>query len=105
MGNIDEARKAARKLAEWDLQGLYSDSTQDLLEPAYRETPDCWMFFQRIDIAVPPERSLSQGAYAVSKHSMEARYVPDFRNDELRLAAYLALISEYFAKAAEENKC
>ena len=104
MQNIEAARKAAHESAQWNLQGLYADPKQERLETAYRETADCWMFFQRRDIAIPPERSLSQGAYAVSKHSMEERFVPDFRDNELRLAAYLELLSDHFLKAAQTNE-
>lgn len=99
MGTVEEARTTALKSAEWDLQGLYSNPTQELLDPSYRETADCWMFFQCKDIAIPPERSLSRGAYAISKHSMEERFVPDFRDDEVRLREYLQLLSDHFAKA------
>ena len=34
---------------------------------------------------------------------MEGRFVPDFRDDELRLAAYLELLSDHFLKAAQTN--
>ena len=104
MRNVEEARKAANESAQWNLQGLYADPKQELLDTVYRETADCWMFFQRRDIEVPPERALSRGAYAVSKHSMEERFVPDFRDDELRLVAYLELLSHHFLKATQTNE-
>ena len=104
MKNIDEARKAASEAAKWDLQGLYTDPTQELLDSTYRETADCWLFFQHVGISIPPERSLSHGAYAISKHSMEERFVPDLRGDELRLVAYMQLLSSYFAKAAQTGE-
>jgi hypothetical protein len=103
MRDIDSARAAAQEYAMFDLQGLYSGPAQEVLDADYRETEHCWMFFQRNDISFPPERSLSKGAYAISKHSGEERFVPDFRHDEPRLLEYLQLISDYFAKSASKD--
>jgi hypothetical protein len=94
---FEEAKQRAEQAARLDLQGLYSEPIECVLDASYEETEHCWMFFHDRSIVIPPERALSEFAYAYGKVSGEGRCVPDFRNDPQRLKEYLAFISDYFA--------
>lgn len=61
----------ARALAEREARSLLEHSLTDATIPAlreeYLEADHCWMFFRNRDIVIPPERSLTKAAFAVSK--------------------------------------
>lgn len=96
--DFDAAKKLAEQSALVDLQGLYDGPASDVLEAEHFETKDCIMFFRNRAIYVPPERALSEFAYAFSKHNNEARCVPDYWDDRARLKEYLDLLSGYFSR-------
>jgi hypothetical protein len=102
--NFEQAKESAVESAMFSLRGLYTGPPSAILEKGFRETNDCWMFFRSRSIKIPPERALSDFAYAYSKHSGEGRCVPDYWDDQPRLEEYLVTLSNYFASSNNSNR-
>ena len=102
--NLEEARDRAKHWAIRDLEGIYFGSIDQVLHESFAESDVCWMFFISRSIVIPPERSLSRSAYAISRRTGEGRSIPDFFDDPKALADYLRVISEYFSRPLEEGK-
>lgn len=92
---LTRAREIATEIAKYDLQDLVEDKATPLLQDAYLEGENCWMFFRNTDIFIPTDHALSDCAYCVSKRGA-ARSIADFSADPTRLREYLKTMSNHF---------
>ena len=66
------------------------------LSDFYNERENCWIFFAKEDIPLPPDGCLRTTAFAVSKSGV-VRAVYDFRDNPEEMNTFADRMSDYFS--------